>query len=187
MALKLNPNVLALIGQIASINGNRFASLTYRSKGTGELARHTIQIGFDYNSSVKKSLEILAAKKFKTSLMQEAQRELISSFATTLAAHEKDEQNPDYTKKDVYEPVEYDGKPITGIRHSNTDGSFKLFGLAVTKTTLEKGVFKKVNSKPLTIAKNKIKSKLPIGRFREFSVEPNALETAKLNGTTIEL
>jgi len=52
---------------------------------------------------------------------------------------------------------------------------------------LENGVFKTVKSAPLTLAKDAMRRKLPVGKFREYSIQPQALETAKINGETLEL
>lgn len=186
--MKLNENVLAVIKAVAANKGNRFASLTYTAKESGEVARHQILIGFSYHNSVERSLEELKQKTFEVgSIEAQAQAELIASFEKTLAAHELGQQNPDYTKGDAYETVELDGQLVNGIRYNKNDGSFKLFGLSVAKTVIKNGVFKFVKSAPLTIAKNKMRKELPVGKFREYAVEENALATAKMNGEVLEM
>lgn len=188
MAIKLNENVLAVIRQVAAINGNRFASLVYRSKESGELARHTILIGFSYHNSIVESLKQLRAMTFEAgSIEAQAQAELIASFEKTLAAHADGKQNADYTKGAVYDDVSLDGVPVSGIRYNSNDGSFKLFGLSIKKDVLENGVFKTVKSAPLTLAKNKLRRELPVGKFREYAIEAGALAGAKMNGETLEM
>ena len=44
---------------------------------------------------------------------------------------------------------------------------------------------KPVKSRPLTVAKNKLRKNLPVGKFREFALE--YLNVVKLNGETLEL
>jgi len=187
MDLQLSESILAVIRKVAANKGNRFASLVYRSKESGELARHTILIGFDYHRAVEKSLEILSKARFSNALQKEAQAALIASFEKTLEAHKVGMQNADYTKKEVYDAVELDGQPVNGIKYNTNDGTFKLFGLSMGKTVLENGVFKTVKSAPLTLAKDAMRRKLPVGKFREYSIQPQALETAKINGETLEL
>lgn len=185
--LKLSENVLAVIRKMATLKGNRFASLVYRAE-SGELARHTILIGFSYHNAVVKSLGDLKEMKFAAnSLEAQAQAELIASFEKTLAAHEVGKQNADYTKKDVYDDVALDGELVSGIRYNTTDGSFKLFGLSVAKTILENGIFKEVKSKPLTIAKDKLRRSLAVGKFREYKIQNDSLAQAKINGETLEM
>jgi hypothetical protein len=188
MALKLNESILAIIRKIATVKGNRFASLLYTAKESGELARHTILIGFDYQHAVEKSFEELNSIHFEDgSLEAQAQEELLASFQKTLTAHAQGQQNADYTKKDIYDSIELDGQLISGIKYNTNDGTFKLFGLSVSKVVLKNGVFKEVKSKPLTLAKNELRKKLPIGKFREFSIETGALEMAKVNGDVLEM
>lgn len=188
--IKLNENILAVIRQVAANKGNRFASLVYRSKESGELARHVILIGFSYHNAVQKSRDelanMIAMNTFK-GIQLEAAKEVLASLEKTLAAHAQGEQNDDYTKKDVYDTVALDGVEVSGIRYNKNDGSFKLFGLSVSKTVLENGVFKDVKSKPLTIAKNEIRRLLPVSKFREYAIEEKALAAAKVNGDTLEM
>ena len=188
MAIQLSEKVLAVIRQVAANKGNRFASLVYRAKESGELARHTILIGFSYHNSVVESLAQVRAMKFDAgSIEAQAQADLIASFEKTLAAHAEEKQNADYTKGEAYDDVSLDGVPVSGIRYNKNDGSFKLFGLSVKKDVLENGVFKVVKSSALVLAKNKIRRELPVGKFREYAIEENALAAAKMNGETLEM
>lgn len=196
--INLNKNVLAVIAQVATLKGNRFASLLYTSKESGEVARHTILIGFDYHNAVETSAQLLhmiswhdmgvkEKAQFDYPTFLKAKAEVFSSLRATLAAHAVNAQNPAYTKKDTYEMVSYEGQQLNGIRFNPNDGSFKLFGLTQSKVVLKNGVFKQVKSAPKTLAKKAITDALPVGKFREYAIEPNALEVAKINGNTIEL
>jgi hypothetical protein len=183
--MNLNENVLAVIKQVAANKGSRFASLVYTAKGSGEKGRHTILIGFDYHNAVVESLHQLKQMTFNDAMDKLAQQELIESFAKTIASHAVNQQNPDYTKKDAYESVSLDGQEVSGICYNKNDGSFKLFGLTVDKKVLTPGVYKEVKSSALVLAKNKISKMLPVSKFREFAIEPDALEKAKMNGETL--
>lgn len=174
------------MAEVAKINGNRFASLTYTAKGTGEVARHTVQLGFSYHNAVEKSLAMLdtltadGCGVADETIFAQGVEKVRASLQATLDAHAQGEQNPAYTKADVYAPL------FNGLNVSKTDGSFKLFGLTVAKTVLVSGVHKVVKSAPLTVAGNKIRKALPIGAFREFAIDENTLALAKINGATIE-
>ena len=187
MALKLNEKIIAVIQQVAANKGSRFVSLLYRSKESGELARHVILIGFSYHAAVERSLASLKKARFSDPVKKQAQGELIASFEKTLTSHSQGKQNADYTKGAVYDDVVLDGETVNGIKYNTNDNSFKLFGLTVGKTILENGVFKTVKSAPLTLAKNALRRKLPIGKFREYAIEENALAVAKINGNTLEM
>lgn len=171
---------------ITNIGGSQFVGLTYRTKGTQELARYTINVGASYHSLVEKSLtelEILTEENKTTwdGIETLAAVEVTSSLNKTLLAHAEGAQNEDYTKIGQYVPLG------NGLSLNSKDGSLQLFGVLQSKVVLEPGEHKIVNSKPLTIAKNKLKKLLPIDKFREFCIDLNNLESVRINGNTIEL
>jgi hypothetical protein len=57
----------------------------------------------------------------------------------------------------------------------------------LTKVTLVEGVYPKVNSAPLTIAKAKLRKRLAIGNFREFAIDEGRVAQMKVNGDVIEI
>jgi hypothetical protein len=178
-----------LINQITTalmeIKGNRFVSLTYLSKSSGELARHVINVGFSYHTAVEKSVTELEIQfgegRFKTPLEIQAATEVMASLKKTLEAHARGEQNEDYTKAGQYIPIG------NGVNVNSTDNTIQLFGLSQSKTVLSEGVYPKVNSRPLTIEKRKIQKSLPIGNFREFALDLSQIGSVKVNGQTLEL
>lgn len=180
-------NIIAEITkQVSAIQGCKFVSLTYLSKGTKELARHTLNLGFSYHNLVLKSiteLEILMAENVETwsALTKQAAEEVMASLRKTVEAHARGEQNEDYTKKGQYIPI------VNGINLNTTDNTIQLFGLAHTKTVLVAGEYKTVNSRPLTVEKDKIRKQLSISKFREFALDLGNVDSARVNGETIEL
>jgi hypothetical protein len=179
-------NIVAEITKvITAIEGAQFASFTYLSKGSGELARHTLILGFSYHKLVEKSvaeLETLIALESSTwtDLQKTAANNVLASFRKTLAAHAVGEQNEDYTKKGQYIPIG------AGVNVNTNDNSIQIFGLAHQKTVLVPGVYPHVNSRPLTIAQNAIKARLSISNFREFAIDPENIAQVKTDGKTIE-
>ena len=162
----------------------RFASFTYQSKSTGEVARYTIQLGFSYKNCLEKSklaLEIESAAL--TGLDKQAAEELLNSFAASLNGTQEN-----YTKEHVYEDVtDSSGKTVQGIKKNINDNTLQIFGLLHSKVQISPPTIedKPVKSRPLTIAKNKLRKSLPVGKFREFALEN--LNVVKLNGETLEL
>lgn len=162
----------------------RFASFTYQSKSTGEVARYTIQLGFSYRNCLEKSklaLEIESAAL--TGLDKQAAEELLNSFAASLNGTQEN-----YTKEHVYEDViDSSGKTIQGIKRNVNDNSLQIFGLLHSKVQISPPTIeeKPVKSRPLTIAKNKLRKGLPVGKFREFALEN--LNVVRLNGETLEI
>ena len=172
--------------KLTEIQGCQFVSFTYLSKKAGELARHTLNVGFNYHTAVIKSvteLEILMAENANvwTELQKTAATNVMASLKKTLEAHANGEQNADYTKKGQYIPIG------NGVNVNTTDNTIQVFGLKHTKTVFTPGVYPKVNSRPLTIAQNEIRDQLTVGLFREFAMDIGAIAQVKANGNTIEL
>src|ERR1035441_2544994 len=161
-----------ITSQVAALQAVRFASLTYLTKSTKELSRYTVNLGFSYHNLVVKSVaelkEIVEYHQLQndwTALQFEAANEVTESLNKTLAAHAEGKQNEDYTKKDTYVPL------VNGLSLNTVDNTIQLFGLLNTKTVLVEGVYKKVNSAPLTIEKNKVRRMLSVSDFREFALD----------------
>jgi len=175
---------MKIIDLIASQAGlARFASFTYCSRSTGEVARYTLQLGFSYRNILHKSIiDLEVERQIMTDLPRQAADEILASLNASLAGTQSK-----YTKKDIYEDYKVDGKTIQGIKVNKNDGSLKIFGLVTSKVQISPEVtpHKKYNSAPLTVEKNRITKMLPIGRFREFALDNLAI--AKLNGETLVL
>lgn len=166
-----------LIAALGSIQGCKFASLTYTAKESGEVARHNVLLGFNYRSSVEKSLSELEILRPSLSGVDAiAADELIESFRKTLNGTQDA-----YTKAETYADT-----AIRGLKVNTVDNSLQLFGLVQSKVVLVPGTFKEVKSAPKTIAKNRLRKSLPIGKFREYALDPGAIHSARVNGETIE-
>lgn len=192
--MELTQSTFNALAAIAANKGNRFACLrgyesTTKPDGTGgKIADYVILIGFSYHNAVVKSLELLKQMSFPSgSLDEKAHAELVASCEKTLAAHARGEQSADYTCKDVYEDVTLDGQLVNGVRYCKTTGNFNLSGLVQSENVIKNGVYKEVNSRPLTIAKNKIGKDLPREKVRTFVIHADKLQSAKVNGETIEM
>lgn len=185
-----NISIETLANKIREMAGTaKFVSFTYRSKKANELARHTIILGATYKGVVERSklaLELLPISEILSlgisqELAVEAKNKILASFNKTLEAIANGTQNEDYTKIGQYIHLG------NGLSINSTDGSFQLFGLAHAKVVIEKGEYKEVKSRPLTIAQDKIKELLPISKFREFALDFGNIQSARMNGETLEL
>lgn len=176
---------MKILEAIASQAGlARFASFTYVTKSTGETSRYTLQLGFSYRNALQKSLmELEIDSQIMVGTEKQAAEELIASFKASL-----DGTQNKYTKKDIYQQYkDENGNTIPGIKVNTNDGSLKVYGLVHSKIqilppTIEK---KPVQSSELTIAKNRLRKKLPIGKFCEFDL--GQLSIAKIDGETLIL
>jgi hypothetical protein len=181
--VKANVAVAQLIAKSAAIgNKVQFVGVTYRSKSTGELARHVFNVGASYVNTLKASIETLGAKINSLSgIDAQAAANVMASLSKSLTAHLNGEQSEDFTKKGMYEPV------CTGIKASLNDGTLELYGLSVSKTVLEAGIEKPDTRRPLTKAQDKIKHDLPISKFRTLAIDMGALESVRIGGTELEV
>ena len=162
----------------------RFASFTYTKKSTGETARYTLHLGFNYRNTLQKSLsELEVEREIMVGIDRQAADELVESLKASL-----DGTQNKYTKKDNYQPYkDKEGKTFPGVKVNTNDGSIKIFGLLHSKVQLTPPVIDKkpVNSSELTLAKNRIRHNLPIGKFVEFDL--GQLLVAKIDGDTLTL
>ena len=167
-----------------AIKSASFASLVYRSKSSGELARYRIQVGVNYLNMLEKSLlecRLLDLNDIDNPNglpLRLAKAKVLKSLRKSILAHKRGGQSEDYTKRGVYS---HDGK---GITTHKKDESIEVHGYKHSKITLEKGMFKSVKSRPLTIAKSLIEKRLPKSKWRTFSFEN--VDQAKLAGLTLD-
>lgn len=124
-----------------------------------------------------------ALKGFQDTIGAEraAAAELYVSFEDTLVAHANGEENAAYTKAGLYESI------CPGLKFLVTDGTLEIQGLQHSKTVLEEGTYQEVNSSAKTIAKNQLRSALPVGRFRTLAVDAGALESVRIGGSELEV
>lgn len=174
------PNVADLIAAIKNGKGAKFASFTYVAKETGEKARHTLILGASTEVLYEKDVAVLEQMvPDLKGLSKEAAEAILASRKTSLKVGIGN--NPDYTCAGVY--VEPDG--LAGVKVHIVNGSLHVCGLQEAKVVLVKGVYKTVNSKPLTLAKQEISKSLPSNRFRQFRLD--RVLDAKLNGDVLEI
>jgi hypothetical protein len=182
----MEKNIVSTVQEIIGLNNPQFASFTYLSKTDNSIARYTVILGSKYINLLEKSitaLEILInGVTDRTTLEFQAMTEVMASLQKSLTAHKAGTQSEDYTKKGQYTPIH------NGLNVNTTDNSLQLFGLLQSKVVLKAGDPRKpVKSKPLTVAKNKVRKELPISKFREFALDCSNVESARINGEVLEI
>lgn len=76
--------IARLTAAVASLSGVRFAGVTYRSKESGELARHTLILGASYENTVKTSIgELVAMGGADLAVEMQATKTLQKAIALT--------------------------------------------------------------------------------------------------------
>ena len=121
------PSLLQFILTLSQVQGSRFASLTYRSKESGELARFNINLGFSYRNLVENSLsELESIRPSLSGIDAIAADELLVSFRKTLSGTQDG-----YTKEGIYQSTQ-----VEGLKVNSNDNSFQLFGLERNRVVL---------------------------------------------------
>ena len=170
-----------LAAAIANLPGAQFARFVYRSKGDNKLAKVVIILGASTETLYRKDVAALEAllPTLTEPLDVEAANAILASRQKSLEVGIGN--NPAYTAAGafIFPPS------IPGVKVCITDASLHVTGLLQSEEVLEEGIKKVVNSKPLTIAKRKIESKLPSARFRQYRLD-NVL-SAKVAGEVLEI
>ena len=155
----------------------------YRAASSGELADHSIVFHMSYGSALERSIALLSEVVPADDLEAQAKAELLTSYGKSL---DKVRTEPLEVVGDHYDRViGADGEHIKGIKIHKESGALHLFGLAHRKVVREKGTYKEVKSKPLTIAKDKLRKGLPVERFRQFIIAPGSFEEMRVENLSV--
>lgn len=194
----MNSKELGLLFTLAQQKGCKFTTLVYRSTESGELARHTLLFGADYKSAIEKDLRYLKRyKALKGSVKVSslpgvpadviasarlefiAIDELIDGLQQSLAKYDGDQLKKAEEEKDVYTSV------FPGVKQHKDTGVYYLWALGLRKKVIEPATKPKktVKSRDLTIAKDRIRTKLRTNRYRQFRL--SNIGKAVINGGTL--
>lgn len=183
-APSFDAQVESLVNAFQQIEGKcQFVGFTYTSKSTGEVARYTLRIGTDYKTLVENSILEMDTREteFRAGpLGNEAFGAVRASLVESLAAMAEGREHIGFTKAGMYSPI------CPGIKMSLRDGSLEICGVQHSRAVIVPGVYKTVNSRPLTIAKDKIRGALPVAKYRTLAIDPGTIHGARINGETLD-
>jgi len=178
LAAVLTPT-LDLLLSFSKVKGARFFAVNgYVSKTSGEVANHVVNLNVNYEKAKLKDIDYLKGldvtslddKGLGKDLMEQAKQALLGAFIAP-------NQNRVNGQIDAYTHI------CNGIKVHNETGDIYIYAMAHSKTVLIDGTYPKVNSRPLTLAKDIIRKNFKTGKYRNFKLS-NTLE-AKVNGETI--
>ena len=178
-------SIAGVVAEIAKseIAGSRFVSLTYKAKGTGEVARFTVLLGASLEKIYRRDLSVLRKRLSRLpsteALRLQALTELVNSYSDSVTNGIGN--NAKYTKQGYYMQV------FPGLKFAPETGNLYVSGFRIAKKVIQPGVYKSVNSKPLTIAKDEERKSLKMNKFREFVIAPETLQVFRANGREIEI
>ena len=178
--------VAQLVDLIASGRGAKFASLTYRTESTGEVAKYSLILGAStevlYRKDIALLTEMLAGDM--PPMARAAAEKVLASRQKSLEVGIGN--NPAYVHAPQNADTYYHASGIAGVKVHKDTGTIYVTALSEGKVVLVEGTPRKaVNSKPETIAKAQVERMLPSARFRQFKL--HTVSRAALNNEVLEL
>jgi len=171
----MNMDNKKLIAELSKLRpASTFLSLAGYHSEYGEIADFSIVFHMSYENALKRSLEVLDSLEAVTALEKVAKEELQHSFTESLLKLEKtpiEELDDEYTRF-----FDDDGSYIKGVKVHTASDVLHLYGLVVHKRSIVPGAYPARNRRPLTVAKDKMRSLTPVGKFRQFKILPNTVD-----------
>lgn len=142
---------------------------------SGEISDFNVVFNISYHNALIKSHKIVSDFVPTNEIEIQAKKELLESFEKSLSS------NVEPTNDEVYRSVfNADGEKLSGVKIHRETGELHLYGLLVNKKITKSIDHKKVNSRPLTIAKNKIRNLCPVSKFRQFKLTENNFQSISI-------
>lgn len=145
----------------------------YRSN-SAEIADYNICFHISYKNALEKSIKTLEAMSLSNDIDRQAREALLASYRKSLENSEPVEK-----REPAYEYfVDQDDVPIKGIKVHRKSNTLHIFGLLHSKRVLMPGVpGKQTVSSSLVAAKRKLQSCCATGKFRQFKITPDRVES----------
>lgn len=179
-----NFQLLTLVSEIKTPSFVRIINYS-NDKAIGELAHYTINMGISYENAKEKDTEFLKdpenIKSIKFGLFQQFAETARQEMLDANQLKTIDSQVRSEAQIDAYMTI------ANNIRIHKETGRVLIYGLVVAKDVVKEGVYRPVNSRPLTIAKNMIRKELKATKFRQFALDKIVTVKAKGTEITIEL
>jgi len=178
--------IAKIIAMFAQLNGASLVGIReYESKGSGEVCNHVVNANFSYGEAKKRDMKKLAAATKadlkaiaeKAKVAFEVVEEAIAEMQTTSEKRSKAQQ-------DAFVSI------TNSIKLNKETGLLHIYALAMWKSEpIVEGVFKTVNSRPKTIAKNVAKKyfNLTTAKYRNFIVHPDMMSKVAIDGEVLGL
>lgn len=174
--IKLNTVIPVIFNQLRQ--SSSLVSIRGYQNKSGEQSNFGLVFHIDYTKALMKSLQILLKHQSNTVIQSDAKQELLSSIYDALNNNTQSKSAHAY---DLI--VDAEGKQINGVKYNN--GAIHLFGFIVKKEVIIEGNYHEVNSKPLTIEKNKLRKLIPISKFRQFKLEEGKFQEINIEKLTL--
>jgi hypothetical protein len=158
-----------------------FLTLKGYNNSAGEIADYSIVFHMSYTNALQRSIEALNTMSMTNDLERQARSELLASYAKSLANPE-----PIEAREDAYLHFQNDdGTYVKGCKIHKATNTLHIYGSIAHKRVRMPGIYPKVNSKPLTIAKNKLASLCAVSKFRQFKITKNNVGSISVEKLTL--
>lgn len=163
-----------------------FISIENYHNEHGEIANHLVGFHINYKNSVTKSIQIwknikpnfslIRGKPYSLQDLIQAKEELINSYTLSLTPA----GNPFYTCKGIYCSVlDCNQEIIPGIKLHKNDNILYIEGYRLAKRVIVPGQYSSVNSAPVTLAKNWLRSLATVGSWGQFQLSAGRFDGLK--------
>jgi len=178
-------NKLEFVTELSKLSrGSTFLTLNKYENEHSEVANFSIVFHISYQNSLKKSIQTLKELELTEDLDLIARDELIDSFNASLnkmAQVSIEDIDDAYTRF-----FDQDNKYIKGVKLHTATNNLHLYGLVVHKKVLIPGDYpKKDTRRPLTKAKDALRAKCQVGRWRQFRILPEQVESIAVQNLSL--
>ena len=171
-----NKEFIAELSQLKQ--GSTFLTIKGYRDSFSQVADYSIVFNISYENALKRSIATIEALDTPSDLEKRAKIELLESFNNSLT---KMEETPVEEIDDCYIRFPECG----GIKVHKETGALYMFGSLVHRKVLMPGTYPKKNQKPLTIAKNKMRSLTSVGKFRTWKIDASQVDSIKVQGLSL--
>ena len=148
-----------------------------------EVADYSLLFHMSYENALHRSIDILNEYIPSTDTQVEAKLQLLNSFATSLR---KLDEAPEEVRDETYTHFLVDGVPVKGIKLHVSTNNLHLYGLVVHKRVLMPGLYPSHDTRSaLTIEKDHLRRMCPVGKFRQFKLLPDRLDSIAVQNLSL--
>ena len=174
-----------------------FVSIKGYTNANNETSNVLLNVGANLDNAKAKDLEYLKSLKVETLPLDSYFCEAMNKATKQVCAIEIISKWLEKARLDWIRAIETPEKTRSeaqinaythvadGMKMHNETNQIYVWGMQVQKTVITKGEYKEVNHRPLTVAKDLIKSHLKHTQIRTYILK--SIETLKVNGETIDI
>lgn len=153
----------------------------YRNR-YGEVANYSIAFHVSYNKALGRSILQLESYVPENDLEEEAKEKILKSLIKSLETSSNSKERSDST---YLRFLDERGREIKGVKLHIDTNTLHLYGFVVHKKVIMPGNYPKSNRKPLTKVSSAMRSKLSVGKFRQFKITPEQVESISVENLSL--